>query len=256
MRKAARAAPQVLPRRTTEDKVTSATSRIGVLERRRARDVAWMLEAFTGRDLRELASLCDLRDKRRRNQWLALWAGPPLCDPRVPLPPLLPEVLGAAMSYLAWEGWSDAGLFRAATVYNAGRLGPWIVRRVVREVLARRDRRAMTDLDWTPDEDVEDWEQYQAELAQDDRQTAPEHDDDDIKAPRKSASTVLFELAQEHFHFGVSDAGDTFAVPKSGPKVVRMLHGGKTSLRSGLAASTSRGPAAPRLSRPSPTLCS
>ena len=133
-------APQVLPRRTTEDKVTSATSRIGVLERRRARDVAWMLEAFTGRDLRELASLCDLRDKRRRNQWLALWAGPPLCDPRVPLPPLLPEVLGAAMSYLAWEGWSDAGLFRAATVYNAGRLGPWIVRRVVREVLARRDR--------------------------------------------------------------------------------------------------------------------
>jgi len=93
----------------------------------------------------------------------------------------------------------------------------------------------MTDLDWTPDEDVEDWEQYQAELAQDDRQTAPEHDDDDIKAPRKSASTVLFELAQEHFHFGVSDAGDTFAVPKSGPKVVRMLRGGKTSLRSGLA---------------------
>ena len=186
------------PRRTTEDKVTStATSRIGVLERRRARDVAWMLEAFTGRDLRELASLCDLRDKRRRNQWLALWAGPPLCDPRVPLPPLLPEVLGAAMSYLAWEGWSDAGLFHGHRIQR--RPSRSLDRPPGRSRGPRETRsgRAMTDLDWTPDEDVEDWEQYQAELAQDDRQTAPEHDDDDIKAPRKSASTVLFELAQD-----------------------------------------------------------
>jgi hypothetical protein len=107
---------------------------------RRARDVAWMLEAFSGRDLRELASLCDLRDKRQRNQWLALWAGPPLCDPKVPLPPLLPEVLGAAMSYLAWKGWSAAGLLSAATEYNADRLGPWIIDRVVRKVLEKRDR--------------------------------------------------------------------------------------------------------------------
>lgn len=51
----------------------------------------------------------------------------------------------------------------------------------------------------------------------------------------KSASTVLVELAQEYYTFGVSDTGETFAVPVDGPKVVAMLRGGKTSLRALLA---------------------
>lgn len=52
---------------------------------------------------------------------------------------------------------------------------------------------------------------------------------------RKSASTELAEIACERYDFGLSDAGDTFAVPKAGPRVAVMLRGGKTSLRSQLA---------------------
>lgn len=51
----------------------------------------------------------------------------------------------------------------------------------------------------------------------------------------KSASTVLVELAQARYTFGLGDAGETFALPVSGPKVVAMLRGGKTSLRALLA---------------------
>ncbi len=51
----------------------------------------------------------------------------------------------------------------------------------------------------------------------------------------KSASTVLVDLAQERYTFGVSDTGEPFAVPNDGPKVVAMLRGGKTSLRAVLA---------------------
>lgn len=63
----------------------------------------------------------------------------------------------------------------------------------------------------------------------------------------KSASTVLVDLAQERFTFGVADTGEPFAVPNDGPKVVAMLRGGKTSLRALLAreyfAITHRAPA-------------
>src|SRR5215468_409435 len=55
------------------------------------------------------------------------------------------------------------------------------------------------------------------------------------KKERKSAATELVELAQERYTFGVSDTGETFAVPIDGPKVVAMLRGGKASLRSQLA---------------------
>jgi hypothetical protein len=58
-------------------------------------------------------------------------------------------------------------------------------------------------------------------------------DDDD--QPKRSASTLLVEIAQERYRFGVSDTGDTFGVPRSGPKVVHMLRGGKVSLRKQLA---------------------
>ncbi|WP_025273424.1 hypothetical protein [Haloglycomyces albus] len=70
---------------------------------------------------------------------------------------------------------------------------------------------------------------------------------DDDQAPSKtdssngkahaapSASTVLVNIAREMYNFRLSEGGDTFAVPKTGPHVVRMLRGGRTSLRAMLA---------------------
>jgi hypothetical protein len=50
-----------------------------------------------------------------------------------------------------------------------------------------------------------------------------------------SAATTLVAIANRIYEFGVSEAGETFAVPREGPKVVQLLRGGKTSLRSQLA---------------------
>lgn len=52
---------------------------------------------------------------------------------------------------------------------------------------------------------------------------------------KKSASTTLVEMAEKLFDFGVSDLGETFAIPKSGPEIVALLRGNKTSLRDLLA---------------------
>lgn len=53
---------------------------------------------------------------------------------------------------------------------------------------------------------------------------------------RKSASTMLVELAHDWYSFGLSDAGEPFALPKGGPPVVVLLRGAKCSLRSELAS--------------------
>lgn len=55
------------------------------------------------------------------------------------------------------------------------------------------------------------------------------------KDEKKSASTVLVEIALDGYRFGISGTGETFAIPKKGPKVVSMLRGSKTSLRAELA---------------------
>jgi len=52
---------------------------------------------------------------------------------------------------------------------------------------------------------------------------------------KDSAATILVKLAMKRYRFGVSDSGETFAVPVDGPHVVQMLRGGKTSLRSELS---------------------
>jgi hypothetical protein len=70
--------------------------------------------------------------------------------------------------------------------------------------------------------------------------SAPAEQDEDSDdgrsgAGRKSASTVLVEMAQERYSFGVSDAGETYAVPRGDAKVILMLRGGKTSLRGQLS---------------------
>ena len=55
-------------------------------------------------------------------------------------------------------------------------------------------------------------------------------------ADRKSAAVVLVELAQARYRFGVTEEGEPFAVPVAGGHVVRMLRGGRTSLRAEIAA--------------------
>jgi hypothetical protein len=59
--------------------------------------------------------------------------------------------------------------------------------------------------------------------------------DDNDATRKKSTSTTLVELATSRYRFGVSTTGETFALPKSGRKVVSMLRGSKTSLRNVLA---------------------
>jgi hypothetical protein len=60
-------------------------------------------------------------------------------------------------------------------------------------------------------------------------------DDSSGRTEVASAATVLVQLAQDRYTFGISATGETFGVPKDGPKVVAMLRGGKTSLRALLA---------------------
>lgn len=52
---------------------------------------------------------------------------------------------------------------------------------------------------------------------------------------QESVSTVLVDIAEELFTFGVGAAGEVYAVPRDGPKVVRLLRGAKNSLRAQLA---------------------
>jgi len=59
---------------------------------------------------------------------------------------------------------------------------------------------------------------------------------EDDKQQRKSAATVLVDLARERYRLGVSSDDEPFAVPLSGPQVVRMLRGGRGSLRAELAS--------------------
>ena len=63
----------------------------------------------------------------------------------------------------------------------------------------------------------------------------PSTDPADAEAARRSVATVLVEIAHERYRFGVSTEGDVFAVPKDGPRVVSLLHGGRKSLRAELA---------------------
>jgi hypothetical protein len=52
---------------------------------------------------------------------------------------------------------------------------------------------------------------------------------------RKSAAAVLVELAMDRYGFGCTTNGEPFAVPKTGGNIVRMLRGGRSSLRAELA---------------------
>jgi len=69
-----------------------------------------------------------------------------------------------------------------------------------------------------------------------------------VDTEKKSAATTLVEMALEAYDFGISPTGETYALPKSGPKIVSMLRGSKTSLRGQLARTYFRryGRAAPQ----------
>lgn len=53
--------------------------------------------------------------------------------------------------------------------------------------------------------------------------------------PKKSVATRLVQLADQHYHLGCTPDGEPYAVPRSGPKLVRLLRGGRQSLRAELA---------------------
>ncbi len=63
--------------------------------------------------------------------------------------------------------------------------------------------------------------------------TTEEEEEEDEK---QSTADRLVELALATYRFGVTDTGETFAVKHAGPKIARMMRGGRTSLRAELAA--------------------
>jgi hypothetical protein len=67
------------------------------------------------------------------------------------------------------------------------------------------------------------------------RTAMAEHPADSQNDRGPSVATQLVELAGELYTFGVSDLGEPFAIPATGPKVVAMLKGSRTSLRALLA---------------------
>ncbi|MGW2092072.1 hypothetical protein [Promicromonospora sukumoe] len=77
-------------------------------------------------------------------------------------------------------------------------------------------------------------------------QPTPESTDESVTAPaaaekggseggQKSAAAVLVDLALKRYDLGCTPDGDAYAVPRTGGNVVRMLRGGRSSLRAELA---------------------
>ena len=71
---------------------------------------------------------------------------------------------------------------------------------------------------------------------------------EDDTPTRKSAATLLVDLATARYRLGLATDDDVFAVPVTGPQVVRLLRGGRGSMRAELASAyfTATGKAAPQ----------
>ncbi len=106
----------------------------------------------------------------------------------------------------------------------------------------------MADPEWMDDNDREASVPAECDRADEVLAGQPDAAPTDGKEPTKSAATLIVGLALDRYTFGVSGAGEPFAVPLTGPQVVRPLRGGKTSLRAVLAADYFRqyGKAAPQ----------
>lgn len=59
---------------------------------------------------------------------------------------------------------------------------------------------------------------------------------EDDKHQRKSAATILVDLARQRYRLGVSTDDEPYGVPVTGPQVVRLLRGGRGSMRAELAS--------------------
>ncbi|MGH4009783.1 MAG: hypothetical protein ACRDTH_16815 [Pseudonocardiaceae bacterium] len=62
-----------------------------------------------------------------------------------------------------------------------------------------------------------------------------EHAPDAADPPRKSVATQLVELTKAGYTLGCTPDGEPYAIPKSGQPVIRLLRGGRGSLRAELA---------------------
>jgi hypothetical protein len=62
-----------------------------------------------------------------------------------------------------------------------------------------------------------------------------EHVPDAPDAPKKSVATRLVELVTARYELGCTPVGEPYAIPHDGPRVVRLLRGGRGSLRAELA---------------------
>jgi len=83
------------------------------------------------------------------------------------------------------------------------------------------------------EENAKDW--FERQRRKDQRDGPLESGAPEQQTDKKSAATILVEIAMEQYNFGQSTTGETFALPKNGPKVVATLRGNKTSLRGQLA---------------------
>jgi hypothetical protein len=54
-------------------------------------------------------------------------------------------------------------------------------------------------------------------------------------APKESTATRLVKLAERRYQLGCTPDGEPFAIPLKGPWIVRLLRGGRGSLRAELA---------------------
>lgn len=92
------------------------------------------------------------------------------------------------------------------------------------------------------------------EAGQDKDGTVHGTDDSAGADKKKSQATVLAELAIERYDLGVTPSGEPFGIQKCGPRLVRMLRGGRASLRAELALAyfDRTGSAASQLRSPTP----
>lgn len=62
-----------------------------------------------------------------------------------------------------------------------------------------------------------------------------EHAPDAKDAPKESVATQLVKLAEQCYRLGCTPDGEPYAIPNEGPPIVRLLRGGRGSLRAELA---------------------
>lgn len=134
------------------------------------------------------------------------------------------------------DGTGNDTINRAA--YNLGQLvGPHLAEDEARTALNEAGRKIRNPADKvaaTVDSGLSKGMQNPREVAPEPQKRAPAPQEEEGKPEKKSAATLLVELARATYRFGQSDEGDVFGI-RPGSHVVRNLSGDKTSLRSELS---------------------